>query len=353
MIPISISSTNTVFNFTHWSDDFALEQFLAGATTRPDAGFSGIVEGTVQIDADYNIAASFCTPKYPSGYGKEKEILLATHGIGPGREHWNSAYKPETYNFVQHAIDRRYSVFFYDRLGCGLSSKLSGYEAQLSQGIAVLRELATIVRGGQYTGAIGMPSKLALIGFSYGSYITHFTITDTPDIADAVVLTGIGLNTTGVNGNGLLRSFAPRIASAQKEKRFAQLDSGYLSWADILAMTLNYFYYLNYEVAAAEYTERKKQAFSIGEFLTFNGGFYGNYDASRFTGSALAITAETDYIVCDGYSPGIYDEPADTYYRNAKKFVKHLVPEASHNINFHKNAPATYGVILDFLSENM
>jgi hypothetical protein len=66
-----------------------------------------------------------------------------------------------------------------------------------------------------------------------------------------------------------------------------------------------------------------------------------------------AITAETDYIVCDGYCPGVFDEPADTYYRNAKKFVKHLVPETSHNLNFHKNAPETYGVILDFLNQNL
>ena len=66
-----------------------------------------------------------------------------------------------------------------------------------------------------------------------------------------------------------------------------------------------------------------------------------------------AITAETDYIVCDGYCPDIYNEPADTYYRNAKKFVKLLVPETSHNLNFHKNAPETYGVILDFLNQNL
>ena len=59
------------------------------------------------------------------------------------------------------------------------SDRLSGYDIQLSHGIAVLRELANVVRQGKYTGSIGAPSKLALIGFSYGSYITHFTITDT------------------------------------------------------------------------------------------------------------------------------------------------------------------------------
>ena len=122
IIPISISSTNTIFNFTHWSDDHALEQFLADATTRAGADYPSIVKGENKVDVDYQIAASFCTPKNSSG-GKEKEVILATHGIAARREHWNSAYKPETYNFVQHAVDQGYSVFFYDRLGCGLSSK--------------------------------------------------------------------------------------------------------------------------------------------------------------------------------------------------------------------------------------
>jgi hypothetical protein len=76
------------------------------------------------------------------------------------------------------------------------------------------------------------------MGFSYGSYITHFTIAGTPDIADAVVLTAIGLNTTGINGNGLLRSFEPRIASGQDQKRFGELDTGYLTWVDIYGMVL-------------------------------------------------------------------------------------------------------------------
>ena len=76
------------------------------------------------------------------------------------------------------------------------------------------------------------------MGFSFGSYITHFTITDTPEIADAVVLTAIGLNTTIINGNGLLRAFAERIASGQNEERFGELDNGYLTWVDIYAMVL-------------------------------------------------------------------------------------------------------------------
>lgn len=61
----------------------------------------------------------------------------------------------------------------------------------------------------------------------------------TPDLADSLVLTAIGLNLDkGVNGNGLLRSFEPRIASTLDVKRFGELDAGYLSWVDIYGMAL-------------------------------------------------------------------------------------------------------------------
>ncbi|KAK3074712.1 hypothetical protein LTR53_002655 [Teratosphaeriaceae sp. CCFEE 6253] len=364
-VPITIAYDQVTFNFTQWEDDYQLEQFLADATTRAGADFPTIVSGTTPASGSYEIAASFCTPKKPNG--KEKTVVLATHGIGPGREHWNSAYKPEEYSFVQWAIAQGYSVFLYDRLGCGLSSKLvpispdtscsilmfdlsiSGYQAQLNTHVAVLQQLATIIKGGEYTGDIGKPSKLALMGFSFGSYITHNTIATYPELADAVILTAIGLNlTVGVNGNGLLRSFVPRIASLQDATRFGELDTGYITWVDKFAQLENYFHYPYYETGTIDYVEDVKQAFSIGEFLTFPTVI----SAANFTGAALAITAETDYIVCDGWCPGIYDEPAETLYSNAKSFERVLHPNASHSINFHFNATGAYKVITDFLGSN-
>nr|OQO16165.1 hypothetical protein B0A51_16294 [Rachicladosporium sp. CCFEE 5018] len=322
-VPISVSYDRVNFNFSQWLDNYALEQTLADFTTRPTAGFPGIVNGTVHETASYTVAAS---------------------------AHWNSAYSPDQYNFVQYAVEAGYSVFFYDRVGCGESSKESGYVTQLSTGVAVLQQLAAAVRTGQYTGTVGKPSKLVLIGFSFGSYITHNTIAATPDIADAVVLTAFGANlTVGVNGNGLLRSFVPRVAALSNAQRFGLLDTGYLTWVDKYALIENYFKYPYYDTDAVAYVEATKEAFSIGEFLTFA----TVPSSSNFTGAALAITAETDYIVCDGYCPGVFDEPAKTYYRNTKPFVAYLQPEASHHLNFHRNATGAYGVITGFLDANV
>lgn len=120
-VPIHLESDDYVFNATQWETDYNLEDFLSTVTTRPSAMFPSPFSGPVRNTGNYTIAASFCTPKVKNG--KEKTVILATHGIGPARAHWNSAYRPEEYNFVQWATGQGYSVFFYDRLGVGGSSK--------------------------------------------------------------------------------------------------------------------------------------------------------------------------------------------------------------------------------------
>ncbi|KAH7254760.1 hypothetical protein MRS44_016576 [Fusarium solani] len=344
-VPVTITSENLVFDFPDWKDDYALQDFLTAATTRASAGYPSPITGTKNETETFTLAASFCTPKKSS---KKKTVILATHGIGQARTHWNSAYEPDKYNFVQHAISQGYSVWFYDRLGTGESEKVSGFTNQLRKQKTILVELAKLVKNGKYTGTFGKPNKLAVMGFSFGSFVTHFAVAENPDIADAAILTAINYNTTGLNANGLVRSFVPRVASLQNPRRFGLLDPGYLTWVDSVAQINTYFKYPYYDLPTASYCEEYKQAFGIGEFLTITDG---DFDASRFTGAALAITGKTDYIICDGECEGIFEEPARTIWKNAK-FQPYLHPHASHNFNFHHNATGAYKVITGFLESN-
>lgn len=233
-VPVSIKTDVIDFAFPDFHDDYILEDFLTLATTRAGADVPSPALGTKPFAGTYNISASFCTPKDTGA--KAKTVLLATHGIGPGRQHWNPAFEPEQYNFVQHAIAEGYSVWFYDRLGCGHSQHIPGNVNQINIESAVLQQLSTIVKSGSYTGSVGKPDKLAVLGFSFGSYITHAAIGVNPGIADAVLLTAIGLNKTGINVNGLARSFVPRVAKIQNAKRFGHLDDGWLTWVDKFAL---------------------------------------------------------------------------------------------------------------------
>ncbi|KAL1599496.1 hypothetical protein SLS60_007299 [Paraconiothyrium brasiliense] len=149
---------------------------------------------------------------------------------------------------------------------------------------------------------------------------------DTLSIADAVILTGFSMNTsaTAINGNGLLRSFVPRIAREENPALHGSLDTGF--------------------------TESAKQLFTLGEFLTFAGP--AGISAEKWDKLALHLTGELDYIVCDGYCLGVFDSPAIELYENAKPVQLSLMEGASHHINFHKNATGAFGVITKFLEDN-
>jgi hypothetical protein len=113
--------------------------------------------------------------------------------------------------------------------------RISGFKNQISIAIAIIQRLSQFVRAGQYTGTVGVPSKIALMGFSFGSLATHGAISLTPEIADAVILTAIGFNMTGINVNGLVRSFVPRIAALQNPRLYGDRDSGMVTWVDKFA----------------------------------------------------------------------------------------------------------------------
>jgi hypothetical protein len=121
VVPVSVEYDNYEYNATKFGNDYDLTNFLTIATTRAGADYPAALDGPKPAKGTYKIAASFCTPKQQTN--KAKNVIVATHGIGPARAHWNSPYKPDEYNFVQHAITQGYSVFFYDRLGCGASEK--------------------------------------------------------------------------------------------------------------------------------------------------------------------------------------------------------------------------------------
>ncbi|KAF2266772.1 alpha/beta-hydrolase [Lojkania enalia] len=347
-VPISLDYEQPEFTATKWSNSFELQDFLSSLTARPGSNNLTALTGTKRTKGEFEIAASFCTPRVKKD-GKEKIVIVATHGIGPGRAHWNPSFRPNDFNFVQFALDKGYSVFFYDRLGCGASTKIDGFDTTLDTAKVVLQSLAKNIKKGKYTGKI-KAKKVVVMGFSFGSYTTHKAIAETPEIADAVILTGIGLNETGINLNGLVRSFVPRIANVENPALYGDRNNGYLTWPSVFDLIMNYFKAPSFAPETAEWAESAKEPFSAGEFLTFASP--ASISADKWDKPALHITGERDYIVCDGSCPGIFEEPARTLYANAKPLQLTIHPGASHHLNFHTNATGAFGVITDFLSKN-
>ena len=119
-----------------------------------------------------------------------------------------------------------------------MTTRVSGYSAQLSQQLEITTELARSLKAGRFCGAIGKAEKVALIGHSFGSVISHGVAAYTPELVDAIILTGYNLNFTGVNFGLAFEGWNPRIASTL-DKEFSgknlELDTGYMSWVDLYA----------------------------------------------------------------------------------------------------------------------
>ncbi|KAH8804377.1 Alpha/Beta hydrolase protein [Xylogone sp. PMI_703] len=343
-ILVSISTEVATWNATKWNDDFGVVDFVSFAATRTSAGLPPPITGPSLFEGQFTIAATFCSPNVKAS-PHHKTVLLATHGLGFDRGYWNSQYQPEDYNFAQYILNKGYSIFFYDRLGVGASSSLSGFVNQASIQVEILRQLADFIRHGKYTDHLGVPDHVVLLGHSFGSFISTALLAGAPTSADAAILTGLGFS---LDSAVQIESLNLRMASAQDQK-WAHLDAGYLTWNDIFGNINNFLKAPTYTFGAAVYSEASKAPIGVLEVLSIQSL---NFNATRFRGPTLVMNGEFDFLVCGGFCPGVMEEPATTFFSGSKGFRTYIQPQAGHALNFHQNATAGYEVIANYLHEH-
>ncbi|KAH6674319.1 Alpha/Beta hydrolase protein [Halenospora varia] len=346
MIPVSVSSTVFIPSFEHFNDDFDVVDFVSYLARRDFQTALNPFSGTKNVTGTYTIGATICSPTKDTA--KSKTLLLATHGLGYDRRYWDSGIQAANYSFVDFALERGYSVFFYDRLGTGSSSKVSGYdEAQASTQLAILQQLTSFLRSGQYTGTLGKPSKLVHVGHSFGSSLSNALIATTPQLSDAAILTGIAYN--GTQFGTVLESFGLRIATGQAPGKWTGRDNGYLTWVDAPANAVAFYKGGSYDKEVLWYSEDNKQPIAIIEFLTL-----ATLPAAAlaFTGPTMVISGEFDWIVCGGNCVGVLDHPTKELFPNATDLQINVHPKAGHGFNFAYNATGAYTAMLDYLNKH-
>ncbi|PGH13763.1 hypothetical protein AJ79_03462 [Helicocarpus griseus UAMH5409] len=352
-IPLSVATDKALsWNGTQWSDNFGLTDFVSMAGSRPDAGFPVPITGPVDYKDDVEISGTFCSPM--KGLGDVGEsggtVLLASHGLGFDKGYWNSEHKPEDYNFVQFAVSQGYAVFFYDRLGVGKSSKISGFMNQAPIQINILGQLSAALKTGRYTGDYGLPKSVVLLGHSFGSFLSNALLALEPESADGAILTGLAYNSLS---NVQIEAFNLRIAAEQKEammREWKDLDAGYVTWDDIYGNVNNFFKAPSYSLETVEYAEKNKQPFGILEFLSISSL---SFEAPNFAGPVMYIAGEYDFPVCAGYcGGGILEKPAKSFFSASRAFEAHLVPLTGHSLNFHENATDGFRLVTQFLKNN-
>jgi pimeloyl-ACP methyl ester carboxylesterase len=227
-IPITITSNNLAFGLPTFHSNFDVANFVDTISSRNTTTAASVVSPARRnVTATYTISATFCQPALiPQNNRTKRTVLIATHGLNFDRSYWSPpALNKTTYSFVDWAVSCGYSVLYYDRLGVGQSERVSGYLAQLANQVAILAELASLVRAGRYVGDLGMPGAVVLVGHSFGSAVSLNTVAENPKLVDGLVLTGFSLNSTYTNLVGFIEAVGLRIAAVQDSERWGGLDS--------------------------------------------------------------------------------------------------------------------------------
>ncbi|KAK8072846.1 hypothetical protein PG996_006194 [Apiospora saccharicola] len=349
-IPVTTRTEALVWDLPKFSNNFDVSAFILSLirrTTGPDVIPFNPFSGSKNVTREYKIGATFCSPKNSSKGGHEETFLLATHGLGYDRRYWIPAVNTSEYSFAEYAVSKGYSIFMYDRVGTGKSSRVSGYnESQISTHLAILTSLTNSLKSGQYTGTVGKPSKIVHVGHSFGSILTHSLVQQDPSLSDGIILTDTGYNQSDFPA--IFEGGRLNIANSVSPTKYLGLNSGYLAFADIYGNSGTFFNPAHFDPDALWYTQHIAQPLAAIELLP---GASGPPGATNFTGPVLLLTGEYDFN-CAGNCNGILEHPAREIFRKSKAFQAAVHPKSGHGINFNPNATGAFGVMTDFLSQS-
>ncbi|EPE27791.1 alpha/beta-Hydrolase [Glarea lozoyensis ATCC 20868] len=346
IIPITTTTVEAIPAFQPFRDNFDVVDFVNQIAARDAAKSFAPFSGTRNATHSYDISGTICWPTVQTE--QAKTILLATPGLGFDKRYWDIQMNAEEYSFVDYAISRGYSVFFYDRLGTGLSSKVSGYDgAQASTHLAILKQLSVLLRSGQYTGGVGKPSKLAHVGHSFGSFLSQGLITQNPELSDGALFTGLAWDSS--SQPPALESMGLRIANTQSEGRWVGLDNQYLTSGDIAGNAAFFFHGDSYDKQMLWYSDSVAQPLAIIELLTLTTLITG---PSKFHGPVMVISGEFDFPLCGGNCTDTLRGPAELFFSNATDLQTVVHPKTGHAINYSFNATGAYAVMLDYLHKH-
>ncbi|KAK4692596.1 hypothetical protein P7C71_g4643, partial [Lecanoromycetidae sp. Uapishka_2] len=228
------------------------------------------------------------------------------------------------------------------------SPRISGFANQLNIQTSILSSLITSLRQNEHTLLPSPPTAIALVGHSFGSFLTNSLVAAEPTAVDAAIMTGYGLK--GSDDRIVLQGFSPRVANLQSPK-FADFDAGYITTGNVIANINNFFKAPAYEHDVAAFSEATKQPFAIAELVSLAQPLL-RLNATAYKGPALVISGEFDYIVCGGYCPGELDASFAPLFTGATEFETYVQPLSGHGTNFATNATGFYEVIFEYLGRN-
>ncbi|KAF7361498.1 Alpha/beta-hydrolase [Mycena sanguinolenta] len=308
--------------------------------------FNGIA-GQSTVVSDFDISARFCTPS--TGSKLAETVLVLTHGLGADKTYWDPTFAGgEQYSLVQAALAAGYSIFHYDRLGTGQSTKADPHNVvQFPIQVEILASLTRLLLtpSSPYTLNVSISSAVHF-GHSYGSYITAALASAHPELTQAISLSGY----SGLFDyfNILIAGWQSRVAALLDPAKWGQLKTGYVTPVDGYADAYLEFKSPYFDHAVAEWATSVKSPYAIGELATLG---QTTYDTSNFTKPVQVFQGRYDLSACGGNCDGILNKTASFWPKADPLNITGTFP-AGHSVNLHYNASEAFAVMLDFVRNN-
>ncbi|KAM0224794.1 hypothetical protein ACHAQD_001589 [Fusarium lateritium] len=350
-VPVSLTSENAVFDLKTPLTKIDVASFSVNLARQDPPFPMQVQKGLKNITGNYELAATYCEPD--AGPGEELQIL--THGIGFDRSYWDFPYNGYNYSYVARAVDEHgYSTLTWDRLGVGASSKGDPLnEIQAFIEIAAAKALTTKAREGSIPGVSCAYSKTIHIGHSFGSVISYALANESPELTDAIILTGFSQSPAYLPLFAVSNNFIPITDTPLA----AQYPAGYVATASTVGVQINFFAEGDFDPQLLDVAYQTAQPVTPGELLTIGTPAGKN---NSYTGPVQIVTGERDVPFCGDncYStvsagvelPSLLDLSRN-FFTKASRFNTTIIPGAGHGLNLAYSHTITYDAIFDFLSE--
>ena len=296
----------------------------------------------------YDVPGFLCAEG--SVHGKTFQITI--HGGTYGHIYWDWTYQPETYSYLRRATAAGYAVLNIDRIGIGLSDRPPAEAVNFTSNGHVVHQIVQALRGGDLVvPSFGLirAERVVLVGHSMGSF-TSVVEAGTYGDVDGVVVTG-ALHSAGPD----LTTVPAILYPASLDPRFAGQDipDGYLT--SVPGTRGGRFFYragaFDPQVLALD--EQTKETVTTGELN----------DLATWAPLTAAIRVPVFVVVGDNDTLFCPDPEGCTasgdlaaeaaFYAPEACAELVAVPETGHDLNLHFSAPATYGLILEWMDRRV
>jgi pimeloyl-ACP methyl ester carboxylesterase len=296
----------------------------------------------------YDVAGSLCA----EGSLHRKTLQITIHGGTYSRIYWDWPYQPDTYSYLRRATAAGYAVLNIDRIGNGQSGRPPAEAVDFTSNAYVVHQIVQALRGGDLV----VPSfgrvraeRVVLVGHSMGSFTS-------------VVEAGTYGDVDGVVVTGALHSFGPDIADVQTLLYPASLDplfagqdipDGYLT--TLPGTRGGRFFYragaFDPQVLALD--EQTKDTVTTGELTDL--ATWAPFTAAIRV-PVLVVVGDYDTLFCadPGGCTATGALAAEAAFYSPEACAELVaIPETGHDLNLHFSAPATYGVILEWIGRRV